>query len=72
MQGIFTLIHISKCNCLNLFSVEFPVEARVKLMQDLSEVEWHLSAGASEKIQLSAVIASFAKVKHMVAEMAAS
>lgn len=50
--------------------IEFPVEARIQLVQDLSEVEWHLSAGASEKIQLSAVIASFAKVKHMVAEMA--
>lgn len=55
---------------MELFSVEFPVGARIQLMQDLSEVEWHLSAGASEKIQLSAVIASFVKVKHMVAEMA--
>lgn len=42
------------------------------LMQDLSDVEWHLSGGASENIQLSAVIASFAKVKHMVAEMESS
>lgn len=54
------------------FSVEFPLEARVKLIQDLSEVEWHLSAGASEKIQLSAVIAAFAKVKYLVAEMAST
>lgn len=59
---------------LHTFShrIEFPVEARVKLIKDMAEIEWHLSAGASEKIQLSAVVAAFAKVKYMVAEMAST
>ena len=48
------------------------MEARVKLIQDMAEIEWHLSGGASEKIQLSAVVATFAKVKYIVAEMAST
>lgn len=57
--------------CNNLFtfysSVDFPVQVRVHLVEQLSDVEVRLCAGASEKLQVSAVVAAFARAKHMVA-----
>lgn len=46
------------------------MEVRVHLVTKLSDVELRLSAGASEKFNLSAVIAAFAQARHMVEEKA--
>lgn len=51
-------------------SVDFPVEVRIHLVERLSDIEVRLCSGASEKIQLSAVLAAFAQAKHMVATQA--
>ncbi|TIA89881.1 hypothetical protein E3P99_01852 [Wallemia hederae] len=39
--------------------IEFPVPTRLHLLDNLAEIEYRLSSGASETIQLSALIAAF-------------
>ncbi|XP_071531009.1 replication factor C subunit 5 [Panulirus ornatus] len=61
LQDILTELH------RYIHRIDFPVEVRVHLVQQLSDVEVRLCAGASEKLQVSAVVAAFAQAKHMVA-----
>ncbi|KAK4318841.1 hypothetical protein Pmani_010163 [Petrolisthes manimaculis] len=62
LQDILTEVH----NYIH--RIDFPMEVRVHLVERMSDVELRLSAGASEKLQLSAVIAAFAQARHMVEE----
>ena len=52
------------------FPVEFPVEVRIKLVIALHNIENRLCAGASEKIQLTALISAFALAKEQIAKKA--
>ncbi|KAK3879545.1 hypothetical protein Pcinc_015881 [Petrolisthes cinctipes] len=62
LQDILTEVH----NYIH--RIDFPMEVRVHLVERMSDVELRLCAGASEKLQLSAVIAAFAQARHMVEE----
>lgn len=64
LQDILTEIHTY------IHRIDFPVEVRIHLVERLSDIEVRLCSGASEKIQLSAVLAAFAQAKHMVATQA--
>lgn len=66
LQDILTELHTY------IHRIDFPVEVRVHLVAQLSDVEVRLCAGASEKLQLSSVLAAFTRAKHMVAARASS
>ncbi|KAJ2160692.1 Subunit of heteropentameric Replication factor C (RF-C) [Coemansia sp. RSA 552] len=40
-------------------TIDFPAATRVHLLEQLGQVEYHMSVGASEKIQLSALVGAF-------------
>lgn len=46
-----------------IFSVEFPLDIMLSLLNDMAEIEYRLVNGASENIQLTALIAAFQKTK---------
>lgn len=50
--------------------IDFPVTVRVHLVERLSDIEVRLNAGASEKLQLSAVVAAFSTARDLTAEKA--
>lgn len=50
--------------------IDFPVTVRVHLVERLSDIEVRLNAGASEKLQLSAVVAAFSQARDLTAEKA--
>ncbi|KAG7162488.1 Replication factor C subunit 5-like, partial [Homarus americanus] len=66
LQDILTELHAY------VHRIDFPVEVRVYLVEQLSDVEVRLCAGASEKLQLSSVLAAFTRAKHMVAAEAST
>ena len=41
-----------------IMSLELPANARIFLMDQLAQIEYRLSTGASERVQLTAVIAA--------------
>lgn len=50
--------------------IDFPTNVRMVLLEKMAEVEYRLSAGTSEKIQLSGLIAAFQCVRDSVAAQA--
>lgn len=48
-----------------------PIPIRAHLFTCLAEVEYNLSRGCSDKLQLAALVGSFQEVRHMVASAAA-
>ncbi|XP_064092974.1 replication factor C subunit 5-like isoform X1 [Macrobrachium nipponense] len=64
LQDILTEFH------LYIHRIDFPVEVRIHLMEKLSDIEVRVADGASEKIQLSAVLAAFTQAKKMIADKA--
>lgn len=41
-----------------IMSLELPANARIFLMDQIAQIEYRLSTGASERVQLTAVIAA--------------
>lgn len=48
------------------------MEVRIHLMEKLSDIEVRVCDGASENIQLSAVLAAFTQAKQIIAEKAST
>ncbi|KAJ1734956.1 Subunit of heteropentameric Replication factor C (RF-C) [Coemansia biformis] len=40
-------------------TIDFPAATRIYLLEQLAEIEYHMSVGATEKIQLSALVGAF-------------
>ncbi|KAJ2711617.1 Subunit of heteropentameric Replication factor C (RF-C) [Coemansia spiralis] len=40
-------------------TIDFPASTRVHLLEQLAEIEYHMAVGATEKIQLSALVGAF-------------
>jgi len=53
LQDILTQIH------LYVHRIDFPVHVKIGILDRMAEIEYRLSAGTSEKLQLSSLIASF-------------
>lgn len=51
-----------------LYAVEFPPHVRVFLLEKMADVEYRLSAGCSEKLQLGSLVAAFDTVKNLIAK----
>lgn len=62
----FCLLH--RINFLLVFIVEFPPNVRIVLLDKMADVEYRLSAGCSEKLQLGSLVAAFDTAKHLVAK----
>ena len=49
-------------HCDNLcvkFSVDFPKEVKIEILEKFAEIEMQLSGGGSEKVQLAALVGAF-------------
>ncbi|KAK7071499.1 Replication factor C (RF-C) subunit [Halocaridina rubra] len=64
LQDMLTEFH------LYIHRIDFPAEVRIHLIQKLSDIEVRVCDGASEKIQVSAVIAAFTQAKEIIAKKA--
>ncbi|XP_074658799.1 replication factor C subunit 5-like [Tubulanus polymorphus] len=60
LQDIITEVHVYA------HKIDFPVHIRVHLLNKMADIEYNLTFGTSEKIQLSAFIAAFQGVKELV------
>jgi replication factor C subunit 3/5 len=65
LQDIITQIHTY------VHRVDFPPKIRMILLDKMATVEYNLSAGTSEKIQLGALLGAFQIVRDMVVQQAA-
>lgn len=52
------------------FTVDFPESVRIKLIAQMADIEQRLMVGASEKLQLSSLIATFSKAQREVVKLA--
>lgn len=50
---------------ISFIVVEFPTEILVKLVDKMSEIEFRLSTGANENIQLTSLISAFQYAKEL-------
>ena len=66
LQDIITEIH------LLVQRIEFPNPIKIQVLENLAEIEYRLSAGCSEKLQVSAMIAAFQATKDPIVAMAVS
>lgn len=61
LQDILTEVHTY------VHRIEFPQSVRIYLLDKLSGIEYRLSAGTSEKLQLGSLVAAFQTAREMVA-----
>lgn len=61
LQDILTQVH------LYIQRVEFPSNTRMILLEKMADVEYQLSTGSSEKIQLGALLGAFQVTRDMIA-----
>lgn len=61
LQDILSEVH------LLVHRIDFPPNVRITLLSKMAEIEYNLSAGTSEKIQMSGLIAAFQCVRDTVA-----
>ena len=66
LQDIITEVH------LLVHRIEFPNKIKIQILEKLSDIEYRLSAGSSDKFQMSAMIAAFQMTKEPMMEMAVS
>ena len=64
LQDIITEIH------LLVQRIEFPNNIKIEVLEKLAEIEYRLSAGCSEKLQMSAMISAFHATKDPIVAMA--
>lgn len=48
-----------------LFKVELPPKALIHVLEKLSDIEYRLSNGTNEKLQMSSLISTFIMVRNM-------
>ena len=53
LQDIITKIHDE------IFKISFSTKIRIEILEKLAEIEYQLSAGGSEKVQVAAFVAAF-------------
>ncbi|XP_060596174.1 replication factor C subunit 5-like [Ruditapes philippinarum] len=64
LQDILTEVH------QYVHKVDLPMHVRLHLLEKMAEVEYRLSSGTNEKIQLSSLIAAFQVTRDMIVEEA--
>ena len=64
LQDVITEVH------LLVQRIEFPNKVKIQLLERLSEIEYRLSSGCSEKLQMSSMIAAFQLTKDPIVDMA--
>jgi replication factor C subunit 3/5 len=64
LNDILTEVH------LYVHRIDFPVHVRIHLLEKMSDIEYRLAAGTSEKIQLSSLIAAFQIARDLVVQEA--
>ncbi|KAK2187441.1 hypothetical protein NP493_165g03019 [Ridgeia piscesae] len=52
------------------YNIDFPSHIRIELLDKMSDIEYRLSSGTSEKLQLSSLIAAFQVARNMVLQEA--
>lgn len=62
LQDILTEVHTY------IHRVDLPVNVRIHLLVKLADLEYNLASGASERIQLSALVASFQGARDLIAQ----
>ncbi|XP_013780041.1 replication factor C subunit 5-like [Limulus polyphemus] len=62
LHDILTQIH------LYVHRIEFPVQVKLQLLEKMSDIEYRLASGTSEKIQLSSLIAAFQVARDLVTQ----
>ncbi|XP_002739068.2 replication factor C subunit 5-like [Saccoglossus kowalevskii] len=60
LQDILTEVHKF------IHKVELPTKVRIKLLDKMAEIEYNLTAGTNEKIQLGSLIAAFQVTRDMI------
>ena len=53
-----------------IFTVDFPVQVRIQIVEKFADVELRLCTGASEKLQQSSVIATFIQARETITKIA--
>ena len=66
LQDIITQVH------LYCVKIDFPHAVKCKLLSKMADIEERLLAGASEFLQLTALVASFTTARHEAIELAAA
>ncbi|GMH00711.1 hypothetical protein Nepgr_002550 [Nepenthes gracilis] len=59
----FALVDIIREVTLFVFKIKMPSDVRVQLINDLSDLEYRLSFGCNDKLQLGSLIASFTRAR---------
>lgn len=59
LQDIVTHVHPF------IFQIDFPTNVKLEILKKLADVEYQLSAGGSEKVQLPAFISIFQLAREM-------
>lgn len=72
LTEVHTFVHRSKSYCFDVLVcnndfvvVEFPTDVVVKLVDKMAEIEYRLSTGANENIQLTSLISAFQYAKEL-------
>lgn len=65
LQDILTEVHVY------VHRIDFPIHVRIHLLEKMADIEYRLSAGTSEKIQMSSLIAAFQVARDLVVSEAA-
>ncbi|KAI0208611.1 Replication factor C subunit 5 [Lamellibrachia satsuma] len=60
LRDVLTEVH------LYVHRIDFPTRIRIELLDKMSDIEYRLASGTSEKLQLSSLIAAFQVARNMV------
>ncbi|KAF7816837.1 replication factor C subunit 3 [Senna tora] len=69
-QKGLALVDIVREVTMFVFKIKMPPGVRVQLMNDLADIEYRLSFGCNDKLQLGSVIASFTRARTALVEAA--
>lgn len=62
LQDILTHVHPF------IFQIDFPANIKLEILEKLADIEYQLSAGGSERVQLPAFISIFQSARDMKAK----
>ncbi|MQL80756.1 hypothetical protein Taro_013205 [Colocasia esculenta] len=63
MRKGLALVDIVREVTMFMFKIKMPSDVRVQLVNDLADIEYRLSVGCSDKLQLGSLISSFTKAR---------
>lgn len=66
MRKGLALVDIVREVTMFVFKIKMPSDVRVRLMNDLADIEYRLSFGCNDKLQLGSIISTFTQARSAI------